>query len=230
MQTKQLWLIHDRLAAVYGEPVLLADQNPLGGLVETILSQSTSDVNSGRAYRDLVAAFPDWEAVRDAPAGVVADAIRRGGLANIKAERIQAMLRALTARLEPGEGDLAARTARWLGALPVAAARTALQELPGVGPKTAACVLLFSLGLPSMPVDTHVYRVSQRLGLFTAKTSVARAHELYDEYTPADLVYPLHILLITHGRQTCHAQRPRCPGCPLLALCPYGQAQMIGHA
>ncbi len=232
MQTKQLLEIHDRLAAIYGEPELKPDHDPLGGLVETILSQSTSDVNSHRAFRDLRQAFPSWEAVREAPAEDVARAIQRGGLANIKAQRIHAALWALTGALpsaEDGE-DLDAGFTHWLTAMPVAQAREQLQQLPGVGPKTAACVLLFSLGLPAMPVDTHVFRVSQRLGLLPPRTSLTRAHAAFDAATPAEMVYPLHILLITHGRRVCRAQNPRCDGCALLAICPFGQRRVYGEA
>lgn len=227
MDMKRIIEIYARLVARYGEPHLTPDLDPLGGLVATILSQSTSDVNSHGAYRDLRAAFATWEAVRDAPTKDVAAAIHHGGLANIKAARIQAVLHAITERLPLLDGvSLDERFAAWLGSMPVAAARIALQQLPGVGPKTAACVLLFSLGLPSMPVDTHVYRVSQRLGLIGPKMNVARAHAEYDAVLPETLVYPLHILLIRHGRMVCRAQRPLCRECPLVALCPWGQHQI----
>lgn len=228
MHLAQLEAIYTRLVAEFGTPELVPDHDPLGGMVETILSQSTSDVNSHRAYGDLVAALPTWEAVRDAPTATVAAAIHHGGLANLKAQRIQAALRAVTAQL-PATDDaapLAERFSHWLAALPVAEARTALQRIPSVGPKTAACVLLFSLGLPSMPVDTHVFRITQRLGLIPPKTSVARTHELYDATTPAEMVYPLHILLITLGRRICRAQQPQCARCPLRDLCPTGQARL----
>jgi endonuclease-3 len=243
---EQIFLL---LAAYYGMPVLEPDNDPLGGLIETVLSQSTSDINSHRAYLDLRAALPTWEDVLTAPEARVAEAIRHGGLAHIKAARIQAVLRAVVAQLPPAdnaasksamqreaykgavqhaptEATLDERFSLWLGSMPLAEARAALRSLPGVGPKTAACVLLFSLGLPSMPVDTHVYRVSQRLGIIGAKTSVARAHELYDAILPEAMVYPLHVLLIRHGRTLCRAQRPRCDRCPLLDLCPYGHREI----
>ena len=230
MQTDQLLTIYERLEEAYGEPHLVPDGDPLGGLVGTILSQSTSDINSRRAYHDLREAIPSWETVRDMHAEQLAETIKRGGLSNIKAARIQSALRALSAVLPTtaADEDLDARFQRWIATLPVADARLKLQQLPGVGPKTAACVLLFSLGLPSMPVDTHVYRVSQRLGLFPARTNLARAHAAYDQATPEALVYPLHVLLITHGRRTCRAQHPRCTGCPLLDICPTGQALIYG--
>ncbi len=229
MQLSRLRIIRERLAARYGDPILEPDNDPLGGLIETILSQSTSDVNSHRAYADLRAAFPSWEAVRDAPQERVAEAIRHGGLANIKAARIQDVLRAITERLPAGENPTASLDGRftaWLGAMPVAEARAALKSLPGVGPKTAACVLLFSLGLPSMPVDTHVFRISQRLGLIGPKTSAGRAHEEYDAVLPEDMVYPVHVLFIRHGRALCRAQHPLCRQCPLLDMCPWGQRQV----
>ncbi|MBA3826371.1 MAG: hypothetical protein H0X24_21030 [Ktedonobacterales bacterium] len=148
--------IYPRLVGRYGEPHLIPDHDPLGGLVATILSQSTSDVNSHRAYADLRAAFATWEAVRDAPVAMVAAAIHHGGLANSKAARIIAVLQALTAQLPTpvAATTLAQRFAAWLATLPVAEARTALQTLPGVGPKTAACVLLFSLGLPAIVLSS----------------------------------------------------------------------------
>jgi endonuclease III len=225
MDMQRINEIYPRLVARYGEPHLVPDNDPLGGLIETILSQSTTDINSHRAYQDLRAAFPTWEATRDAPVEEVARAIHHGGLANSKAARIIAVLRSLTAQLPSSDTDasLDERFAAWLGALQVAEARAALQKLPGVGPKTAACVLLFSLGLPSMPVDTHVYRTSQRLALIGPKTTVAQAHAEYDATLPEALVYPLHILFIRHGRTLCRAQNPLCRECPLITLCPWGQ-------
>ncbi len=224
-----LTTILDRLASLYGMPVADPDGDALVGLVGTILSQATTDRNAERAYRDLIVAFPDWEAVRDAPQADIAAAIQHGGLAWIKSGRIQAALRALTAILPPSDAPLAQRTAEWLQSQPVDAARQALQTLPGVGPKTAACVLLFHLGLPSMPVDTHVYRVSQRLGLFPTKTSLAHAHAWYDAWTPANLVFPLHILLITHGRRICRSRSPRCQICPLREICAYYWGNVASH-
>ncbi len=232
MDMQRIAQIYPRLVAHYGEPQLVPDQDPLGGLIATILSQSTSDVNSQRAYRDLRVAFATWEAVRDAPVAEVAGAIHHGGLANSKAARIIAVLHALTAQLPTPDAaaTLDARFAAWLSALPVAEGRAALQRLPGVGPKTAACVLLFSLGLPSMPVDSHVYRISQRLALIGPKTTVIQAHAAYDDALPEALVYPLHILFIRHGRALCRAQHPLCRECPLVTLCPWGQAYLTPAA
>jgi len=226
MNVTQLEEIYNRLVVRFGKPVLVPDEDPLGGLVATILSQATSDVNSGRAYANLRATFADWPAVRDAETSALAASIHQGGLANIKAARIQAALQYITAQL-PASGasdeTLDSRFAAWLSNMPITEARLALQKIPSVGPKTAACVLLFSLGLPSMPVDTHVYRITQRLGLVQARTNVNQVHELYDATTPAEMVYPLHVLLITHGRHICRSQHPRCTECPLLDICPYGQ-------
>ena len=208
--------IYHLLLQAYGKPDWCPDGDALGGLVGTILSQHTSDVNSGRAYSQLVAAFPNWEAVRDAPVEQVAQAIRVGGLANLKAQRIQEVLRVLTNRLngEPLSLD-------FLVDLPLAEAREYLRSLPGVGPKTAACVLLFSLGLAAFPVDTHVQRTSRRLGLIGAKVSADQAHVVFEHIVPAEWAYPLHVNLIRHGRRVCHAQRPDCERCPLRLECAY---------
>jgi endonuclease III len=208
--------VYYRLVDAYGVPEWAPDHDPLGGLIGTILSQNTSDVNSERAYRQLIATFSSWEAVRDAPTDAVADAIRSGGLANIKAARIQQVLRVLTERLNGQPLNLDA-----LDDLPLDDALAYLRALPGVGPKTAACVLLFSLGRPAFPVDTHVYRVARRLGLIGARVSPDEAHEVLRRAVPADWRYTLHVNLIRHGRQVCHAQRPECGRCVLRDLCDY---------
>jgi endonuclease-3 len=211
--------IYHLLVQAYGTPDWCPAGDPLGELVGTILSQHTSDVNSGRAYSQLVAAFPNWEAVRDAPVEQVAQAIRVGGLANLKAQRIQEVLRVLTGRLHGPVLSL-----DFLADLPLAEARAYLRSLPGVGPKTAACVLLFSLGLPAFPIDTHVLRTSRRLGLLGAKVSADQAHVVFERIVPAEWAYPLHVNLIRHGRRICHAQRPDCAHCPLRLECAYYQA------
>jgi endonuclease III len=215
--------VYELLIATYGEPKNEPDYDPLGGLIGTILSQHTSDINSERAYQQLVVTFPTWEQVRDAPAKEVAVAIRSGGLANIKAPRIQDALLTLTQQQQKQGGtktlsdflsdELAKRTSE--------EAWQYLRSIPGVGPKTAACVLMFNLNRPVMPVDTHVFRVSRRLGLIGPKVSADKAHEIFAKYTPPEWVYPLHVNLIRHGRQICHAQRPKCELCPLYSECAF---------
>lgn len=208
-------MLTQRLRAFYGEPPPRPQQDPLAELIQTVLSQNTADINSDRAYASLVERFgADWDAVRAAPASEVVDAIRIGGLAEIKAVRIKAILDTIADRR--GELDLG-----FLRDVPIEEGRAFLRSLGGVGPKTAACVLLFACGKPALPVDTHVHRVSQRLGLVPARASAEQAHALLEQMVEPDEVYPFHMLLITHGRQTCKAQRPRCPACPLADLCPY---------
>lgn len=215
--------VYDLLIATYGEPRNEPDYDPLGGLIGTILSQHTSDINSERAYRQLAATFPTWEAVRDAPTSQVAEAIRSGGLANVKAPRIQDVLQTLTEWQQEQGGNKS--LADYLNDEMVKRAPEEgwryLRTLPGVGPKTAACVLMFNLDQPVMPVDTHVHRVSQRLGLIGPKVSADQAHEVFAKITPPEWVYPLHVGLIKHGRQICHAQRPECGRCPLYNECAY---------
>ena len=202
------------LEAAYGRPEWRASGDPLGTLIGTILSQHTSDVNSERAYASLRACFPTWAAVRDAPLPLVADAIRSGGLAVLKAVRIQRILdQVLEAR---GELSL-----DFLRDLPLDEGRAFLRSLDGIGPKSAACVLLFSLDKPAMPVDTHVHRVAGRLGLIDRRVSADAAHELLEPMVPPEEVYSFHVNLIRHGRVICKAQRPRCPECPVNALCAY---------
>jgi len=208
--------IYERLAEAYGLPEWRPTGDALGELVATILSQHTSDVNSERAYKQLRARFPTWEAVRDAPVEDVAEAIRSGGLAEVKAERIRRILDLLTERL--GGAPL---TLDSLATLPMEEADAYLRALPGVGPKTAACVLLFALGKPAFPVDTHVWRVTRRLGLIGAKVSATAAHIVLERVIPPAWRYAMHINLIRHGRRVCTAQRPACERCPLRAGCAY---------
>lgn len=218
-----LALVYDLLIATYGEPQNEPDYDPLGGLVGTILSQHTSDINSGRAYQQLITTFPTWEIVRDAPTDEVAKAIRSGGLANIKAPRIQDVLLTLTEQQQAQGGaktlvdylydELTKRTTE--------EAWHYLRSLPGVGPKTAACVLMFNMDLPAMPVDTHVHRTSQRLGLILPNVNADKAHVIFARVLPPEWVYPLHVNLITHGRRVCHAQRPACAECTLYKECAY---------
>lgn len=208
--------VYERLVEAYGVPTWEPDGDALGGLVATILSQHTSDVNSDRAYASLRQRFPTWEAARDAPQEALADAIRSGGLARVKAERIQRTLRELTARDPAAPFDL-----RWLDAENIERARAQLTALPGVGMKTASCVLLFSLGRPAFPVDTHVWRVTRRLGLIGPTVSADAAHAALERLIPPAWRHTMHINLIRHGRSVCHAQRPACDRCPLRARCAY---------
>src|SRR5438552_9074337 len=221
--TKHLVRVYELLVRTYGEPKNNPDYDPLGGLVGTILSQHTSDINSDRAYKQLVTTFPTWEKVRDAPTDKIVEAIKCGGLANIKSVRIQEVLYTLTEQQqEQGEtktlaeylyDELARRTTE--------EAWRYLLELPGVGPKTAACVLMFHLDRPAFPIDTHVWRTARRLGLRGPKVSADLAHTLFAKVTPPEWVSPLHVNLIRHGRQICHAQRPACKACPLYSECAF---------
>ncbi|HLG77670.1 MAG TPA: hypothetical protein VKX46_14730, partial [Ktedonobacteraceae bacterium] len=180
-------------------------------------------INSERAYRQLVATYPTWEEVRDAPTYKVAQAIKSGGLANTKSVRIQDVLHTLTEqqKTQGGHKSLAAYLFDELEKRSTEDAWHYLRKLPGVGPKTAACVLMFNLGRPIMPVDTHVHRVSLRLGLIGPKVSADQAHTLFAQATPPEWVFPLHVNLIRHGRHICHAQRPECSRCPLYEECAY---------
>jgi endonuclease-3 len=206
--------IHAALLRAYGTPTWRPHHPPLDELILTILSQHTSDVNSIRAFKALRAAFPAWEAVRDAPVAAVAAAIQSGGLAQVKAPRIQAVLRRIWE--ERGSFDLA-----FLQTTPLAAARAWLTELPGVGPKTAACVLLFSCGRPALPVDTHVHRVTRRLGLVPDRISAEGAQLLLESLVPPDDYYAFHLNLIRHGREVCKAPRPLCERCVVRSWCAY---------
>ena len=189
-------------------------------VVATVLSQHTSDRNSERAFARLKARFPSWDQVADAPADEVADAIRCGGIADQKARRIQQILAAIKER--EGRIDLD----RLLD-LDDEAAESYLLSLPGVGPKTAACVLVFSMGRAAFPVDTHVHRIAARLGWIPPSTTADKAHLLLGSLVPPGIRYDLHVALITHGRTVCRAQRPRCDECVVRDLCAYGATSSI---
>ena len=206
-----------RLSVLYGEPVWRPHGDPMTELVLTILSQNTSDTNSGRAFMRLVRRFPDWHALMEASISEIEREIAVGGLAKQKAPRIKASLEAVWAAR--GSFDL-----EFLRELPLDEAKSWLREMKGVGPKTAACVLMFSFGRPALPVDTHVHRVAQRLGLVPERATAEQAHDILEAMLAPELVYPFHIMLIKHGRRLCGAQRPRCEDCPLLDGCPAGQA------
>jgi len=207
-----------RLEAQYGRHAWAANRHdhPLDELVQTILSQHTSDLNSGRAFECLKARFDSWTAVAAASEEDVADAIRCGGLAEQKARSILQVL----CRLLRQDGSTALDD---LADLPLDAAKALLTSLPGVGPKTAACVLLFACGRPALPVDTHVFRVARRIGLISSQVSPERAHDCLEaQVTPED-VYSFHLSMIAHGRRVCLARSPRCDECVVLALCDYGR-------
>ena len=203
----------NRLRKRYGELLPPRRSDPLEELVLTVLSQHTSDINAERAFDGLRATFATWEDVVRAPTRAVADTIRSGGLADTKAPRIQVILREVAERR--GDFDLS-----HLADLPDEAARAELLSLPGVGPKTAAVVLSFSLGRDAMPVDTHVHRVTKRLGLVPPTTSAERADRILHELVPEGLRTPLHVALIRLGREICKAPIPRCHVCPLNNICP----------
>lgn len=206
-----------RLKKTYG-PVEPPEQWPvLDELIAVILSQNTSDKNSGAAFEELKRRFPDWDAVRRAPVARVAAAIRVAGLADQKAPRIQHVLR----RVLEEHGRL---SLEFLHDLPVGEAIEYLSRFPGVGPKTVACVLLFACRKPVLPVDTHVHRVSQRLGLIGTNVDAAKAHELLASQVPERLVLDFHIQLIRHGRTVCTAARPACDRCVLVDRCASGPA------
>lgn len=221
--TLHLTRVYEKLLATYGKPANEPDHDPLGGLIATILSQHTSDTNSERAYRQLITAFPTWEAVRDAETQKIAEAITCGGLANIKSARIQDVLHTLTEQQQAqgNTGDLAVYLYDELARRTTAEALRYLRTLPGVGPKTAACVLMFHLDRPAFPIDTHVGRTLKRLGVIGSNVSIETAHALLERVLPEEWVYPLHVNLITHGRQVCHAQRPECAICALYNECAY---------
>jgi endonuclease-3 len=213
-------IVYQRLQTAFGRPVWRNPLPPLDELISTILSQNTNDVNRDRAFAALRNRFPAWEAVRDAEEQAVIDAIRPAGLANQKGPRIQKVLREITAE----RGDL---SLDFLADLPVDEARRWLMSFKGVGPKTAAIVLLFSLGEPAFPVDTHVYRVTGRLGLRPENINAEQAHDVLARLFPPEAYYAAHLNLIRLGREICHARRPECPRCPLKDVCDYYQRQSL---
>ena len=210
--------VHDTLLDYYGYPEWRTPLPPLDELVSTILSQNTNDANRDRAFNALRRRYPTWEMVRDAPAGQVIEAIRPAGLANQKGSRIQDILREIT-QLR-GNLDLA-----FLRQMEPEQVRAWLRQFKGVGPKTAAIVMQFSLDKPAFPVDTHIYRVSGRIGLRPQNMDVEKAHEHLAALLPPEAYYPAHLNLIRLGREICQARRPNCPICPLRTLCDYYAAQ-----
>jgi endonuclease-3 len=202
--------IRDRLRELYGRPVNQPHGHPIAELVRTVLSQNTNDRNRDVAYGRMRERFPSWEEVRDAPLAELEDALRPGGLSATKAPRIQHILAQLG---EPPDLD-------WLATAPRDEAMKFLIDLPGVGRKTAACVMIFSFDRPEIPVDTHVHRVGGRLGLFRRRASFEEAHDEMLAITPPEDAYELHVNLIQHGRAVCRP-RPRCRECGLRRMCPW---------
>lgn len=204
--------VHELLIEEYGQREWHARLDPLSELIFTILSQNTSDTNRNEAWRRLKERFPTWEGVLAADAAEIAEAIRPGGLADTKAPRIKEALRVV--KLERG-----ALTLDFMAEMGVDEAKQWLTSLNGVGPKTAAIVLLFSLGKLAFPVDTHVHRLSRRLGLIGLKTSREQAHEVLEALLPSGIYYTFHLNLIAHGREVCKSQQPRCAACVLQEHC-----------
>ncbi len=197
----------------YGSRRWQPDEDPVDVLVRTILSQNTSDTNSDRAFECLKATFRNWEAVASAPVDEIGRAIEGGGLFRIKAVRIQQILQ----HIEREQGQI---SLEFLRSKTTDQAEKYLMSLPGVGYKTARCVLLFSLGKPSLPVDTHILRVSKRLGFLDARTSMDKAHIELQDQVPSSKVYQFHVHMIEHGRKTCRARSPHCRLCVLRTTCP----------
>ena len=214
--------IHERLLEFYGEPIWRNPLPAIDELVSTILSQNTNDINRDRAFNALRAKFSTWEQVRDAQTNDVIEAIRPAGLANQKGPRIQQVLRSITE--ERGSLDLS-----FLKELSVEEARNWLTKFNGVGPKTAAIVLCFSLDMPAFPVDTHVYRVTGRIGLRPEKMTVEQAHMHLEGLFPPETYYAAHLNIIRLGREICQARRPRCEVCPIIKLCDYGMKRLVNR-
>ncbi|HNQ95989.1 MAG TPA: endonuclease III [Anaerolineales bacterium] len=211
--------IHEKLIEFYGEPIWRNPLPAIDELVSTILSQNTNDVNRDRAFNLLRAKFPTWEEVRDAKTKDVIEAIRPAGLANQKGPRIQQVLKSITE--ERGSLDLS-----FLKKMSVDDARAWLTKFNGVGPKTAAIVLCFSLGMPAFPVDTHVYRVTGRIGLRPEKMTVEQAHPHLESLFPPETYYAAHLNIIRLGREICTARKAMCEKCPIVKLCDFGKQRL----
>lgn len=218
---EKAFAIHQKLMDTYGYPNWRNPFPPLDELVSTILSQNTNDTNRDRAFESLIAKFPSWEQVRDAEIQAIIAAIRPAGLANQKGPRIQNLLKEITK--QRGSLDLS-----FLSEMTTDEARQWLLQFKGVGPKTAAIVLQFSLDKPAFPVDTHIYRVSGRLGIRPEKMNPEKAHEYLAALLPEETYYPAHLNLIRLGREICQARNPRCQECPLNDICSYYAIQQTG--
>ena len=209
--------VYQQLIAAYGQPTWRQNLLPVDELVSTILSQSTSDSNRDKGFNALKARYADWESVMNAPEADIITTIRSAGLANQKGPRIQHALRYV--EVERGAINL-----DFLADLPLEDAKTWLTNIKGVGPKTAAIILLFAFGRPAFPVDTHVHRITRRLGLIGPKVGAGKAHQILENIGEPDTFYPLHLNLIRHGRELCIARNPRCKECFLQTYCDYYQA------
>jgi endonuclease-3 len=203
------------LEDVYGRPVWKPSRRLLDELVLTILSQHTAACNYNRAFANLTERFGDWQCVMRADVNAIEDAIRVGGLAKTKAIRIKGLLAEVQERFGGLNLDFVAD-------MPSRDARALLMQFKGVGIKTASCTLMFSLNRPVLPVDTHVHRISRRLGLIGAEVNAEQAHYILGDMVPDNLVYRFHVDLVTHGRRMCKAQKPMCDVCPLLEICAAG--------
>jgi endonuclease III len=208
--------IHDLLVEVYGLPTWRPYLDPISEVVSTILSQNTNDGNRDVAFDRLRAVFPTWDEVRDAPVETIEAAIRPAGLAPQKAPRIKQGLQFITQQRGALNLD-------FLRELPLDEAKAWLTQINGIGPKTAAIVLLFSLGRPAFPVDTHIHRVARRLGLIDARLSAEKAHHALEQTIDPALYYPFHLNVIRLGREICRARNPKCEICPLQSWCDYYQ-------
>jgi len=213
--------IERRLRKEYGEPRKKNVEDPLDILIRTILSQNTSDANSGRAFDGLKERFRDWDAARRASVRQLEQAIRVGGLAKIKSRRIKRIL----SQIHDDYGKMSLAPLCGMGSEEAA---TALLAFDGVGPKTVNCVLLFGFGMNVFPVDTHILRISKRLDLIPQGATLERAHTLWAEFLPDGLAYSLHLNLIMHGRRICHARTPKCESCCLGQICKWHKGGASG--
>jgi len=210
--------VYQKLSEVYGHRIWRQNLPAVDELVSTILSQSTSDINRDRGFNSLKARFPDWESVMEAPESDVIEAIRSTGLANQKGPRIQAALRFIED--QQGTIDL-----DFLAEMPLAEAKSWLTQIKGIGPKTAAIVLLFAFGRPVFPVDTHVHRITRRLGLIGPRVNADKAHDILEDIGDSENFYSMHLNLIRHGREICRARGPVCTICPLQEDCTFFQPE-----
>ena len=220
MKRPQIVRILRILRSSYGAPARRPVSDPIDEIVRTILSQNTSDSNSLAAFGVLKRNFRPWGGLLNTDTAKLARLIRHAGLANIKAKRIKEALLEIKRR----EGRLSLRS---LKDMDTGEAICYLRSLKGVGPKTAACVLLFSFGKPVMPVDTHIYRVAKRLGIIPKEMSSEEAHQFLSDLVPKNLIYDFHLGIIEHGRKTCKAQNPRCGVCLLYSLCRFSEKTLF---